>query len=111
MEGKVKRYFVPILFLAVITAGCSLFSKTAPSGSLPVISTFSVTPASGKAPLTVEFKMDVTNAERCDIVGIGNVPCVGTKAWSVSASTDFQLTARNANGDTVPQIARVTVTP
>ena len=103
-----------ILAVSVLAmASCEATKKTSPTtpSSLPVITTFSATPSSGKAPLLVKFTMDVSGADHCDIVGIGNVACVGTKDWTVSVTTDFTLIATAANGKAVPQVTRVVIAP
>lgn len=113
---KRSLWFLALTFAVVASAlsliGCSAFQKSGPSGLTPTISTFTFAPASGKAPLSGAFTIKTANAERCEIVGVGDVPCNGSKDWTVTASTTFILFAYHAkSGETAKQAAVVTITP
>lgn len=104
-----KHLVLALAFVSLV--GCGVVNKSAPSSSLPVISTFTASPSSGKPPLQVTFTVDATGADHCEILSIGNVACTGTKTWVVNVSADYTLAATSKTGKTVYQVTRVTVTP
>lgn len=108
-----KRYTFALVLVSLVTlSACDAVKKsTGPTTDLPTIVTFSASPNIGKAPLNVRFQIDTTEAVKCEIEGIGSVPCVGSAEWPVSVSTDFRLFARNAAGEGVSRSTRVTITP
>lgn len=102
-----------VLALVVLTSACdSLKSRTdvEPSGPLPAIS-FTVSPSSGKAPLTVTLSWSVSNCARASISTIGDVACNGSMSRTVTATTEYNLTAANAAGDERSQRQTATITP
>lgn len=99
-----------LVSLVALSACDSVTSKTKPS-DVPVISTFAFAPSTGKAPLSGSFNIKTAGAIRCEIVGVGDVTCNGSKDWTFTASAVPLLIAYNANGDTAKQSAIVTITP
>jgi hypothetical protein len=102
---------VAVLVAILSVSACSALKKSAPT-DLPVIATFVAAPASGKAPLAVDLRWDVTKAERCALTPIvGDVPCAGSASVTVTASTIYTLTARNAQGGQSARTVSITIIP
>lgn len=101
-----------IVLLAVVAASsCSFLKGQGPSDAL-VISRFEFAPATGKAPLSGEFIVEVSGDATCAIEpNVRAVSCSGRKAWTVTASGDYVLTATTKQGKSVSSVARVTITP
>jgi peptidoglycan-associated lipoprotein len=119
LEARMKfRAIALILAAAVVLTGCSIFDRNgdgnrdpiAPSGPLPVIS-FTITPQSGKAPLTSELRWTITNCWSATLTGVGDIPCNGSLTRTVSASTEYLLTAKNSFGDERSQRQTQLITP
>lgn len=105
---------VVLLCLACLAGGCDRLKKHVdPSPAVPVITRFEFAPATGRAPLVGEFIVEVTGAVTCGIEPtVRAVACVGgRKAWTVTASGDYVLTATSVTGQSVSSSARVTITP
>ena len=78
----------------------------------PSITSFTGTPTSGCAPLSVALSWSTVGAVRVAISGVsGDLPPVGTASGTVQTTTDLVLTAFSAGGLTATQPIHVTVLP
>jgi len=88
------------------SASCSV---TVTVGALPVIASFTATPASITAGQSSALQWSVQNSTSVSISSIGTVSASGTNNVSPTVTTVYTLTATNAAGSTT-KTATVTVT-
>jgi hypothetical protein len=82
------------------------------TGPLPVIGSFTATPAAVTAGKSSTLQWSVTGAAAISIdQGIGTVTGTGSKSVTPSQTTTYTLTAQNAGGGMVTAQAKVTVVP
>jgi hypothetical protein len=77
--------------------------------ALPVVSSFTATPASITAGQSSTLQWSVTNADTVSISSLGTVTASGSRSVSPVVTTVYTLTATNASGTTT-KTATVTVT-
>jgi hypothetical protein len=87
------------------SASCSV---TVTIGALPVIASFTATPANINAGQSSTLQWSVQNSTSVSISSIGTVSASGTNSVSPAATTVYTLTATNAAGSTT-KTATVTV--
>ena len=106
-----------LLVALAAVAGCNKKSKplppaeTAPTAMAPTpTATLTATPTVVSAGDQVQLTWRTTDATSVSIDGIGDVPSVGVKTVSPTASTTYHLVARGEGGS-ADASARVTVNP
>ena len=87
-------------------ATCNITVTVTPG--VPVIASFTATPASINAGQSSTLQWSVQNADTVSISSLGTVPASGTRSVSPAVTTAYTLTATNKSG-TVTRIATVTV--
>jgi len=90
-----------------VTALCNIVVTVGPA--LPVIASFTATPASISAGQSSTLQWSVTNADSVSISSIGTVAASGSRSVTPAATTVYTLTATNASGSAT-RTATVTVT-
>lgn len=103
--------FLAVALVSLSAACTSTGSKnpSEPSGPLPAIA-FSVSPSSGKSPLTVEIRWNVTNCTRAELTSVGDVSCNGSLTRTITATTEYELKAYNG-AESSKQRQTATITP
>jgi len=79
------------------------------SAAVPVVASFTATPATIDAGQSSTLQWSVTNADSVSITSLGTVSNSGTRSVSPTTTTTYTLTATNAAGS-VTRTATVTVT-
>jgi hypothetical protein len=106
-----KKLIPLILLMVMLSAGCDLSGISITTGTQPVISSFSASPASIAAGASSTLDWSVTGATKISIdQGIGNVALTGSRAVMPGTTTVYTLTASNAAGVSVTATAQVLVT-
>ncbi|HSB36649.1 MAG TPA: hypothetical protein VLH41_07210, partial [Thermoanaerobaculia bacterium] len=78
----------------------------------PSIDSYTLTPTTGCAPLSVTAEWATTGATKVTLSGVsGDLPPSGSKTFSLAASQEVILTAIAASGVSSSQSLRVTLTP
>ena len=104
--SQTTTYVITANTAADASSSCSITVTV--GAALPVISSFTATPASINAGQSSTLQWSVQNADAVSISSIGTVPSSGTRSVSPAATIVYTLTATNASGSAT-KTATVTV--